>query len=64
MLLVIIAALIAALLVEHQRADRVAAAYAMSKIARLWDDPTVRNLRSEAKKPSNSAKAGAVLDKR
>jgi hypothetical protein len=63
-LLVIIAALVAALVVERRRAQQIAVARATAKLEQLWDDPTVRNLRSEATKPLNSAKSTAVKDER
>jgi hypothetical protein len=64
MLLVIIAALVTALVVERQRAQQIALARATAKIARLWDDPTARNQRSKTTKPLNSAKSNAVKDER
>jgi hypothetical protein len=64
MLLVIIAALVTALVVERQRAQQIALARATAKLEQLWDDPTFSNLRSETTKPLNSAKSDAAKDKR
>ena len=64
MLLIVIAALVTALIVERRRAERIAVARATAKLNQLWGDPTVRNLRSEAKKPSDSAKLEAANDQR
>jgi hypothetical protein len=64
MLLIVIAALVAALVVERQRSQQFALARATAKLARLWDDPTVRNPRSQTTKPLNSAKSNAVKDER
>jgi hypothetical protein len=64
MLLIVIATLVAALVVERRRAQQIAVARATAKLEQLWDDPTVRNLRSEATKPLNSAKSTAVKDER
>ena len=64
MLLIVIAALVAALVVERQRGEQIARAHARAKIERLWDDPTVRNLRSGTTKPLNSAKSDAAKDQR
>jgi hypothetical protein len=60
MLLFVIAALVAALVVESQRAERIALARARAKLEQLWDDPAVRNQRSETEKPPNTAKSYAV----
>jgi hypothetical protein len=64
MLLVVIAALVTALVVERQRAQQIALARATAKLEQLWDDPTFSNLRSETTKPLNSAKSNAVKDER
>ena len=48
MLLIVIAALVTALVVERQRAQQIAVARAKAKLDQLWDDPTTRNLKSEA----------------
>jgi hypothetical protein len=64
MLLIVIAALVAALVVERRRAQQFALARATAKLARLWDDLTVRNPRSQTTKPLNSAKSNAVKDER
>ena len=64
MLLIVIAALVAALVVERRRAQQIALARATAKLEQLWDDPTIRNLRSEAKQPSDSAKSDAAKDQR
>ena len=64
MLLIVIAALVAALVVERRRAQQIAIARATAKLKQLWDDPTTRNLKSEATKPLNSAKSNAVKDER
>ena len=64
MLLVVIAALVTALIVERRRAERIAVARATAKLNQLWDDPTFSNLRSQTTKPLNSAKSNAVKDER
>ena len=64
MLLVILAALVTSLVVERQRAQQIALARATAKLEQLWDDPTIRNQRSETTKPLNSAKSDAARDKR
>ena len=64
MLLIVIAALVTALVVESRRAQQTALARATAKLEQLWDDPTVRNQRSEAKQPSDAAKSDAAKDNR
>jgi hypothetical protein len=64
MLLIVIAALVAALVVERQRGEQIARAHAIAKINRLWDDPTVRNLRSGTEKSPSTAKLEAANDQR
>ena len=64
MLLIVIAALVAALVVERQRGEQIARAHARAKIERLWDDPTVRNLRSGTEKSPSKAKLEATNDQR
>jgi hypothetical protein len=64
MLLIVIAALVTALVVERQRAQQIALARATAKIERLWDDPTVRNLRSGTEKSPSTAKLEAANDQR
>jgi hypothetical protein len=64
MLLIVIAALVTALVVERRRAQQIALARATAKLEQLWDDPTIRNLRSEAKQPSHWAKSDAAKDQR
>jgi hypothetical protein len=64
MLLIVITALVTALVVERQRAQQIAVARAKAKLDQLWGDPTARNLRSEAKQPSDSAKSDAAQKQR
>jgi hypothetical protein len=64
MLLIVIATLVAALVVERRRAQQIAIARATAKLDQLWDDPTFSNLRSQTTKSLDSAKSNAVKDER